>query len=190
MKWPWAERWMKILDIVCFRDSLINWFILVVLCTRLQSVRLFWFWMRVSDAKRHTKFSDYICALEPVKYTFSIIRHTTILGLEASFSWITSKLLLRPCSTSSLTLTLNEWRFNLSFSWVSMLFLKSWRMSSHIVRYDTNPPAIQKQQWHSREAQIELPLIQCRCEWAFRIRSLDSIRPIYRGSQAMELFVG
>ena len=34
----------------------------------------------------------------------------------------------------------------------------------HVVRYDINPPAIQKQQWHSREAQIELPLIECECE--------------------------
>jgi hypothetical protein len=59
---------------------------------------------------------------------------------------------LRPYSKSSLTLI--EWKFNLSFSWVSMLFLISWRVSSHIVRYNTNPPAIQKQQWHSREAQI------------------------------------
>ena len=33
-------------------------------------------------------------------------------------------------------------------------------VSSDIVRYDTNPPAVQKQQWHSREAQIELPLIR------------------------------
>jgi hypothetical protein len=80
--------------------------------------------------------------------------------------------LIRPYSKSSLTLTLNEWRFNfnLSFSRVSMLFLNSWRVSSHIVRYDTSPPAIQKQQWHSREAQIESPLIEC--EWAFRIRAL------------------
>jgi hypothetical protein len=38
---------------------------------------------------------------------------------------------LRPCSKSSLTL--NEWRFNLSFSWVSLLFLISWRVSSRIV---------------------------------------------------------
>jgi hypothetical protein len=38
---------------------------------------------------------------------------------------------LRPYSKSSLTL--NEWRFNLSFSWVSMLFLNSWRVSSHLV---------------------------------------------------------
>jgi hypothetical protein len=75
-----------------------------------------------------------------------------------------------PYSKSSLTL--NEWRFNLSFSWVSMLFLNSWRviMSSHRVRYDTSPPAIQKQHWHSREAQIEPPLIEC--EWAFRIQAL------------------
>ena len=28
------------------------------------------------------------------------------------------------------------------------------------VRYDTNPPAIQKEHWHSREAQIEPPLIE------------------------------
>jgi hypothetical protein len=33
----------------------------------------------------------------------------------------------RPYSKSSLSLTLNEWRFNLSFSPVSMLFLNSWR---------------------------------------------------------------
>ena len=50
-----------------------------------------------------------------------------------------------------------------------MLFLNSWRASSHIVRYDTDPPAIQKQQCHSREAQIELPLFEC----AFRIRALN-----------------
>jgi hypothetical protein len=83
---------------------------------------------------------------------------------------------IRPYSKSSLTLTLtlNEWRFNPSFSRVSMLFLNSWRVSSHIVRYDTSPPAIQKQQWHSREAQIELPLIECECEWAFRIRAILS----------------
>jgi hypothetical protein len=33
-----------------------------------------------------------------------------------------------------------------------------------------NPPAIQKQHWYSREAQIEPPLIEC--EWAFRIQAL------------------
>jgi hypothetical protein len=74
-------------------------------------------------------------------------------------------------SSLTLTLTLNEWRFNLSFSWVSMLFLNSCRVSSHIVRYDTNPTAIQKQNWHWRKAQIEPPLIDCECEWAFRIRT-------------------
>jgi hypothetical protein len=78
---------------------------------------------------------------------------------------------LRPYSKSSLALTLNKWRFNLSFSWVSMLFLNSCRVSSYIVRYDTNPPAIQKQDWHWREAQIETPLIEC----AFRIRALISL---------------
>jgi hypothetical protein len=40
----------------------------------------------------------------------------------------------RPYAHSKSSLTLNEWRFNLSFSWVSMLFLNSWRVSSHIVR--------------------------------------------------------
>jgi hypothetical protein len=54
-----------------------------------------------------------------------------------------------------------------------MLFLNSWRVSSHIVRYDTDHLAIQKQQWDSREAQIEPPLIECDCEWAFRIRALE-----------------
>jgi hypothetical protein len=90
--------------------------------------------------------------------------------------WIAGALVsyLTTVTKSSLTLTLNEWRFNMSFSWVSMLFLNSWRVSSHIVRYDTKPPAVQKQQWHSREAQIEPPLIECQCEWAFRIRALES----------------
>jgi hypothetical protein len=45
-------------------------------------------------------------------------------------------------------------RFNLSFSCVSVLFLNRWRVSSHIVRYDTTPSAIQKQRWPSREAKI------------------------------------
>jgi hypothetical protein len=55
-----------------------------------------------------------------------------------------------------------------------MLFLNSWRVSSHIVRYETNPPAMQKQdQWHSREAQIEPPLFEC--EWAFRIQAITQV---------------
>jgi hypothetical protein len=71
---------------------------------------------------------------------------------------------------SKTSLTLKEWRFNLSFPWVSVLFFNSWRVSSRIVRYDTNPPAIQKHHWHSREAQIEPPLFEY--EWAFRIQAL------------------
>ena len=60
--------------------------------------------------------------------------------------------IIRPYSKSSLlTLTLNEWRLNPSFSRVSILFWNSWRVSSHIVRYDTSPPAIQKQQYDTRE---------------------------------------
>jgi hypothetical protein len=69
--------------------------------------------------------------------------------------------------------TLNEWRFNLSFSWVLMLFLNSWRASVIPYYVTTHPPAIQKQHWHSREAQIEPPLIEC--EWAFRIRAMESV---------------
>jgi hypothetical protein len=34
---------------------------------------------------------------------------------------------------------------------VSMLFLNSWRVSSHIVRYDINAPAIQNQQIDNQE---------------------------------------
>jgi hypothetical protein len=51
-----------------------------------------------------------------------------------------------------------------------MLFLNSWRASATLYSATTHPPAIQKQHWQSREAQIELPLIEC--EWAFRIRRL------------------
>jgi hypothetical protein len=69
----------------------------------------------------------------------------------------------------------NEWRFNLmSFSWVSMLFLNSWRVSSHIVRYDmTSGLQLFKNSNDTREklAQIELPLIECEREWAFRMQA-------------------
>ena len=51
----------------------------------------------------------------------------------------------RPYSKSSLTPTLNEWMFNLSFSWVLMLFLNSWRASVIPYYVTTHPPAIQKQ---------------------------------------------
>jgi hypothetical protein len=73
-------------------------------------------------------------------------------------------------SKSSLTLTLNEWRFNLSFSCVSILFWIAGWLVSYVPYYvSTHPPAIQKQHWHLREAQIEPPPIECECEWAFRI---------------------
>ena len=35
---------------------------------------------------------------------------------------------------------------------------------------DYSPPAFQKWQWQSQEAQIEPPLV--KCEWAFRVRAL------------------
>ena len=83
------------------------------------------------------------------------------------------KVFSRPYSKSSLTL--NVWKFNLSFSRVSLLFLNSWRASVIPYSVTTHPPAIRKQQWHWREAQIEPPLIECECEceceWAFGIRA-------------------
>ena len=50
---------------------------------------------------------------------------------------------LRPYSKSSLSLTFNEWKFNLSFSRVSLLFLNSWRASVIPYYVTTHPPAIQ-----------------------------------------------
>jgi hypothetical protein len=76
------------------------------------------------------------------------------------------------CPYSKSSLTLNEWRFNLSFSRVSLLFLNSWRASVVPYCVTAHPLAIQKQHWHSREAQIEPPLIEC--EWAFRIRAIET----------------
>jgi hypothetical protein len=57
---------------------------------------------------------------------------------------------------------------------VLMLFLNSWRASVIPYSVTTHPPAIRKLHWHSREAQIEPPLIECECEceWAFRIRAI------------------
>jgi hypothetical protein len=72
---------------------------------------------------------------------------------------------------SKSSLTLKEWRFNLSFPWVSVLFLNSWRVSPVPYYVTTHPPAIQKQHWYSREAQIEPPLFECEHEWAFRIQA-------------------
>jgi hypothetical protein len=53
-----------------------------------------------------------------------------------------------------------------------MLFLNSWRVSVVPYYVTTRPPAIQKQHWHSREAQIEPPLFECECECGFRIQAL------------------
>jgi hypothetical protein len=69
------------------------------------------------------------------------------------------------------SITLNEWRFSLSFSCVSKLFLNSCSVSVVPYYVTAHPPAIQKQNWHSKEAQIEPPLIECECEWAFRIQA-------------------
>jgi hypothetical protein len=43
--------------------------------------------------------------------------------------------------------------------------------------YPPSSYSIQKQYWHSREAQIELPLIEC--EWAFRIQASDINVSVY-----------
>jgi hypothetical protein len=55
-----------------------------------------------------------------------------------------------------------------------MLFLNSWRVSVIPYSVTTHPSAIQKQHCHSREAQIEPSLN--KCEWAFRIRALDTLQ--------------
>ena len=48
-------------------------------------------------------------------------------------------------SYSKSSLTLNEWKFNLSFSRVSLLFLNSWRVSVVPYYVTTHSPVIQKQ---------------------------------------------
>jgi hypothetical protein len=98
------------------------------------------------------------------------VQHTIDSSIISKSYSLLQNLDSRPYSKSSHTL--NEWRFNLSFSWVLMLFLNSWRVSVVPYSATTHPPAIQKQHWHSREAQIEQPLIEC--EWAFRIRASGS----------------
>jgi hypothetical protein len=94
-----------------------------------------------------------------------------------------SQLPLLQCITYACILKAHSRSYSYSMSggsiWPSLecqcCFLNSWRVSSHIVSYDTNPPTIQKQHWHSREGQIEPPLFECEREWAFRIQALDSI---------------
>jgi hypothetical protein len=40
------------------------------------------------------------------------------------------------CILKAHALALKEWWFNLSFSWVSVMFLNSWRVCGHVVRYE------------------------------------------------------
>jgi hypothetical protein len=63
---------------------------------------------------------------------------------------------LRQYSKSSLTI--NEWKFNVSFPECHCCFwiAGAWRASVVPYSVTTHLPAIQKQHWHSREAQIEL----------------------------------
>ena len=48
----------------------------------------------------------------------------------------------------------------------------SWRVSSCILRYNTNSPAIQKPKWESTEGRIKPPLVECKYEWAFGIGAI------------------
>ena len=66
----------------------------------------------------------------------------------------------RPYSKTSLTLSLNEWMFNLSLPCVSLRFLNSWRFSVVHKYVTTFPPDIPKWQWYTKEAQNEPPLIE------------------------------
>jgi hypothetical protein len=84
-------------------------------------------------------------------------------------------IVLRPYSKSSLTL--NEWKFSLSFSRVSLLFLN---IAGGLVSYRyyvtilTFPAAIEKQRWLNLHSCIEY-----ECEpWAFRIRVLVQVSVI------------
>jgi hypothetical protein len=90
----------------------------------------------------------------------------------SDISW-TKTQSLTPAMYSKSSLTLKEWRFNLSFPLVSMLFLNSWGVSVVPYYVTTHSPAIQKQHWHSREAKIEPPLYEC--EWAFIMSEHDYI---------------
>jgi hypothetical protein len=74
------------------------------------------------------------------KQTFQLARCECTLRVTSQTS-----IHLRPYSKSSLTLTFSEWRFNLRFSRVSLLFLKSWRASVVPYYVTAHPPAIQKQ---------------------------------------------
>ena len=47
---------------------------------------------------------------------------------------------INTCILKAHSHALTLWRFNLSFLWVSLLFLNSWKTSDHTIRYDTNPP--------------------------------------------------
>jgi hypothetical protein len=89
--------------------------------------------------------SYLLCDYSPSSYS------KTTLTLKGSSDW-------RLYSKSSLTL--KEWRFNLSFSWVSVLFLNSWRVSIVTYYVTTHATAIQKQHWHSREAQIDACILK------------------------------
>jgi hypothetical protein len=72
-------------------------------------------------------------------------------GLDSLLSMVALKLLLcRFGQTNARILkapscTLNEWKFILSFSRVSLLFLNSWRASVVPCYVTTHPPAIKKQ---------------------------------------------
>jgi hypothetical protein len=58
--------------------------------------------------------------------------------------------------------TQEKLRLNLHSLSVSVSELLEYGRSSVVPYYvTTHPPAIQKQHWHSREAQIELPLFEC-----------------------------
>jgi hypothetical protein len=95
------------------------------------------------------------------------MKHTVVANLMHDYRYDIYARILKAHSHS-----IGAWRFNLSFFWVRMLFLNSWRVSVVPYYVTTHPPAIKKQHSHSKEAQIEPPLIECECEWAFRIRAI------------------
>ena len=80
------------------------------------------------------KFPDKGPLLENVEVLFAFFGSCIFLNIYAAAL----------CSYSKSSLTHKEWRFNLSFLWVSVLFLNSWRISVVPYYVTIHPPVIQK----------------------------------------------
>jgi hypothetical protein len=92
------------------------------------------------------------------------------LSLHMLIIYLIAFCMSNACILKAHSHSMSAWKFNLSFPWVSLLFLNSWRVNRVVPYYVTTyHRAIQIQHWHPREAQIEPSLFEC--EWAFRIQA-------------------